>query len=543
MAVLIISIAFGLGLAARRAGLPPLVGFLVAGFALRPLGVESDDTIRFIADLGITLLMFTIGLKLKLQTLARPVVWAGGSLHTVLTTVGFAIAILGAASLGVPVLTGLEGRTVLLIAFALSFSSTVFAVKILEETGDLSANFGKVAIGVLIMQDLFAVLFLVFSAGAVPTVWALALLLLLPARPILHRISTASGHGELLVVCGLFLAIVAGYAAFDATGVKGDLGALLIGVLVGSHPKSKEMADALFGLKELLLVGFFVNVGLSGELSWSIAGIAALLLLLLPVKMVLYFILFTRFGLRARGATLATLSLANFSEFGLIVAGIGVQLGWLDASWLVTIALALAASLVVASPLGTHGYTIYEKLAPRLRPFENAAARARLPSIDVNEVDALIFGMGRVGVGAYRVLEEQLGSAVLGLDHDVDKVSRHRAEGRNVVVGDGIDHELWEDLHTRLDGLPLVVLALPDHTSNLQVMRLLNQHEYRGVVAAVATFSDQVAQLRNAGANTVHNFYAEAGAGLARDALEALRVPRTSDGPAPTESDPDRDSV
>jgi hypothetical protein len=215
----------------------------------------------------------------------------------------------------------------------------------------------------------------------------------------------------------------------------------------------------------------------------------------------------------------------------------------LDASWLVTIALALAASLVVASPLGTHGYTIYEMLAHRLRPFESAAARARAPSIDVNEVDALIFGMGRVGEGAYRVLVEQLGSAVLGLDHDVDKVSWHRAQGRNVVVGDGIDHELWEDLHARLNGLPLVVLALPDHTSNIQVLRLLNQHEYGGIVAAVATFNDQVAQLRAAGASTVHNFYDEAGAGLARDALEALRVPGITDGPAPTESAPERDSV
>lgn len=523
MAALIISVAFAAGLIARLAGLPPLVGFLMAGFALKAVGVPADTTVQAAADLGVTLLMFTIGLKLKVRTLARPVVWGGTTLHTLLTTAGAAIALLGLGAIGVSTLAGLDVRTVLLVAFALSFSSTVFAVKILERTSDLSANYGKVAVGMLIMQDLFAVVFMAVSAGDIPTPLALLLLLLIPARPLLHRIALASGHGELLVVCGLFLAIVAGYSAFDSTGIKGDLGALVLGVLVGSHPKAGEMADALFSLKEVLLVGFFVNVGLTGDLSWSSAGTAALLLLLLPMKVLLYFAILTRFGLRARGATLATLSLASFSEFGLIVAGVGVKQDALPPQWLTIIALALSMSLLLASPFCARAYRVYEHLAGRLRRFERPVAAARRTlQIDMAGVDAIIFGMGRVGTGAYKVLVEQLGPRVVGLDHDLDQVRRHRELGREVHPGDAADHELWEELRANLPALPLVVLALPDHRSNLEVLRLLQQHGYDGVVAAVGTFDDQVAELKAAGAQAVHNFYAEAGAGLAEHALRAL---------------------
>lgn len=532
MPTLIVSIAFALGLLARLVGLPPLVGFLIAGFALHAVGVPADPTLQVIADLGVTLLMFTIGLKLKLPTLARPVVWAGTTLHTILTTAGFTIGLLALGAAGVPALTGLDIRTILLLAFALSFSSTVFAVKVLEQRGDLGANFGKVAIGVLIMQDVIAVLFLAFSTGAIPEPIALALLVLLPARPLLHRIAAASGHGELLVVAGLFLAVVAGYGLFDATGVKGDLGALLVGVLVGSHPKSKEMADALFGFKELLLVGFFVNVGLSGDLSWASAGVAGLLVLMVPLKVGLYFLIFTRFRMRARGSTLATLSLANISEFGLIVTQVGVDENWLGPEWLVIVALALSISLVLASPLNAHAYLLYERCAATLRRFERQAVGPAGSVSEIRSGDALIFGMGRVGVGAYEEIVKQLGPHVVGLDHDKDQCARHREQGRRVFLGDGIDHELWEELQPKLASLPLVVLALHDHKSNLEVVRLLNLHDYRGVIAAIATFDDQVTRLREAGARAVHNFYDEAGTGLAEHALRVMAEVAPSDSGA-----------
>jgi len=129
------SLAFALGLLARLAELPPLVGFLVTEFLLNAQGITSGDMLQKLADLGITLLLFTVGLKLNLRTLARPQVWAVTGLHTAIIVGLFGLLIGAFAFFGTPFETGLTLRDILLLAFALSFSSTVFVVKVLEEKG------------------------------------------------------------------------------------------------------------------------------------------------------------------------------------------------------------------------------------------------------------------------------------------------------------------------------------------------------------------------------------------------------------------------
>ena len=119
-----------------------------------------------------------------------------------------------------------------LVGFAFSFSSTVFAVKVLEERGEMSSLHGKIAIGILVMLDIFAVIFLAISTGKAPNIWALALLIGLPVlRPIMFWILNRSKHGELLPLFGFFFALVLGYQAFEFAGLKGDLGALIIGMM------------------------------------------------------------------------------------------------------------------------------------------------------------------------------------------------------------------------------------------------------------------------------------------------------------------------
>ena len=133
--ILAIGIAYALGLAARAIGLPPLIGYLVAGFALFAAGGELTPTLEKFSEIGVTLLLFTIGLKLRLGNLLMPQVWGVASLHMVITVVVTAAFIAVAGFAGVALFTGLDPVAVALVAFALSFSSTVFAVKVLEEKG------------------------------------------------------------------------------------------------------------------------------------------------------------------------------------------------------------------------------------------------------------------------------------------------------------------------------------------------------------------------------------------------------------------------
>ena len=263
-----IALAFVLGLAARLVNLPPLVGFLIAGFLLNALGVTGGDTLEKISEIGVTLLLFTVGLKLEVKTLIRPHVWATSGLHMVAVVVIFGLVVFGLAALNLPLFSGMTWQHAALLAFALSFSSTVFAVKVLEEKAQIKSHFGRVAIGILVIQDLAAVIFLAASAGKTPSVWALALLALIPLRHVLYRLLDRSGHGELLVLFGLVLALGSA-ELFDLTGIKGDVGALMIGVLIARHPKASELGRTMLSFKDLFLVGFFLSVGMAGTLTAS----------------------------------------------------------------------------------------------------------------------------------------------------------------------------------------------------------------------------------------------------------------------------------
>src|SRR5690606_17357158 len=147
---------------------------------------------------------------------------------------------------------------------ALSFSSTVFVVKVLDDRGEAYALYGRVAIGVLVIQDLAAVIFLAFASDHPPTPWAFALVALWPLSLLLRRVWNRVGHGEMQSLFGVVVAVVPGYVLFEAVGLEGDLGALVMGVLLASHSSASELSRALFHIKELLLVGFFVSIGLTG---------------------------------------------------------------------------------------------------------------------------------------------------------------------------------------------------------------------------------------------------------------------------------------
>ncbi|MCP4689142.1 MAG: potassium transporter Kef, partial [Desulfobacterales bacterium] len=405
-----ILIAFMLGFAASQVGLPPLVGYLAAGFVLNHFGVETGHVIEEVADIGVLLLLFSIGLKLKLRSLAKPEVWAGASLH-MLVIVGLFTALLwGGAVLLFSAQDPPAPSRALVIAFALSFSSTVFAVKTLEERGEMAAIHGRIAIGILIMQDIFAVLFLTFSTGKFPSPWALAVpLLLFAVRPVLMRILDRCGHRELLLLFGLFLALGLGAGGFEMVSLKGDLGALALGVLIAGHPKATELSEALLSLKDLFLVGFFLNIGLSGPPTLQAFGVAGLLILVVPIKALLFFFLLTRFRLRARTALMTSFNLANYSEFGLLVALIGVRNGWMTDDWMTIIALALSISFVVASLLNSRVHAIYTRYCVRLRRFETSVRHPGDKPIDPGDADILIFGMGRLGAGAYDNLRTRYG--------------------------------------------------------------------------------------------------------------------------------------
>ena len=259
---LIILAAFACGFAARQIGQPPLVGYLLAGFALGMAGFESSATIESIANVGISLMLFIIGLKLDLSSLLRPEIYRSTIEHLTsfgLVTFGFVLIV---GVLGLPLVTDISLQHAALVAFALSFSSTVCAVAILEDRGEFRVRHGQIAVGILIVQDIVAVLFLTVSTGKIPTPWALLLPLLIFARPLFSYILRASGHDEVLILAGIIITF-AGSVLFELVGVKADLGALVIGMLLSGDRKAVELSKSMISFKDIFLIGFFLNIGLN----------------------------------------------------------------------------------------------------------------------------------------------------------------------------------------------------------------------------------------------------------------------------------------
>ncbi len=514
-----ILLAFLCGFALKQINLPPLIGYLAAGFALNYLGFNSTDALSNIANLGITLMLFTIGLKLNVRDLYKKEVWLGSVSHTVLWVTLLNLLLVVIAWLGLSPFTQLDWSTHALLAFALSFSSTVCIVKILEESGEIKTRHGKLAIGILIMQDIFAVVFLVVATGKVPSVWALALVLLLFCKPIWSLVIDRVGHGELLTLAGFMFAL-GGYELFELVGVKGDLGALLVGMLIATHSKSTEMSKALMNFKDIFLVGFFLTIGFSALPTLELTLTALLLCLLIPVKFVLFFGLFTLLKLRARTSYLASLVLSNYSEFGLIVVALLVSLGWLSAQWLVVLALAVSFSFVFTGLLYKSSHHQYTQHKQFLKSFES---NQRLPDdiyVQPKGAEIIVIGLGRVGKGAYSSLNSLVGEKVWGMDADPIRIKRLKSIGFQAIVGDGEDADLWENMD--LSQVQLILLALPSIEDICNITEQLKYANFQGKIASIARYEDQIQPLIEAGSDKVFNFFNEAGTGFAEESLQLL---------------------
>ncbi|QEM82530.1 cation:proton antiporter family protein [Halomonas binhaiensis] len=519
--------AFVSGAAAMLLRQPPLVGFLAGGFLLNAMGYDEIPVLTMVSHLGVTLMLFTIGLKLNIRTLLRHEVWGGASLHmlttvAILTSVlalGQAIALPLLASSDNPLISEMDLPALLVLAFALSFSSTVFVVKVLEKRSETQTSYGRLAIGILIMQDLFAVVFLTASTGQLPSIWAIGLLALLPLAPYMRRLLERMGHGEMQMLCGIMMALVLGYGLFELAGIKGDLGALIIGLLLAPHPAAQNLARSMFNIKELLLVGFFFSIGFTALPTWSSLGIAALLVLLLPLKSLVYQIILMRFHMRHRTSILATLSLSNYSEFGLIVSAIAVSSGWMAPEWLVVMSLAVAMSFILSALINSVNEQFYRWIEPYLPDTDSATLSADDRPISIGDAEAIVLGMGRIGRSVYRRLSKEHGLKVLGIDSNPKSVQTLSSQGFNILEGDAVDSDFWDKM-LMSSQIRLVVLAMPHHAGNLSALKQLRSRHFPGNITAIVEYPEEVDPIRELGANAVYHVYDEAGRALADSAAE-----------------------
>ena len=516
MELTVIMLAFAAGLIVRRCGYPPLLGYLAAGFIAHMAGIGDGDALTPLADAGIILLLFTIGLKLEPSNLTPRYVWGSALLHMVIAFPLTAAVIYLVGSLYTPLRfeNPIEPWT---LAFALSFSSTVLAIKLFDERGESNSFYASIAIGILVVQDVLAVVFVVLTSGHYPSWYALGLLALPLAIPLLRRFLPMLGHGELLLLGGVLLALGSA-ELFESVSLKAGLGAIVVGMLIAQahKDKAKELYNQLSGLKNLLLIGFFVQIGYYGFPELELFAVAVVLGLLIALRPLIYFALFTAFGLRARTSWLTSLSLFNYSEFGLIIAAMAAESGLLGPEWITTLAMAMALSFFVATPINKNAHALYRRYSSVLVQYEKPE---RLPEEVIGSLDGAriaILGMGRIGRGAYQSLLDRGHTEIVGIEENYARSNEFSDQGLNCVHGDASDRDFWE--RTQLDRCELILVSLSSNRENLQVATLARELGFKGQLSIATRYPDEADAYTELGFDTYY-LYGDVGRDFAEHSL------------------------
>jgi len=517
--VFAIGAAFLFGLVVRPLGLPPLVGFLAAGFFINAVGprfgmpTETGPILDYIANLGVLILLFTVGLKLKLRQIGEPHVVGVSLLHFALSVVIFTPV---ARLFFTP-----DWTVALLVGIGLAFSSTVLAAKMLEAKREMGNFHGRAAIGILIVQDIIALVVLAIFSGKIPGPWALLIFAVPLLRPVLYKLLDFAGHDEVLILAGMALSLVIGGYGFELIGLKGEIGALVMGLILSNHPRASELSNSLWSLKEIFLVGFFLSIGMSGLPDWNAIVFAIVMGVLLPLKAILFFFLLVAFRLRARTAFLSSLALGVYSEFGLIVAA-GIPAA---EAFVVPLAIAVSVSFLIGAPLNRLAHPLFERFETQLLRFERETRHPDEQPTDLGDADVLIFGMGRTGSAAYQALSEN-GLKPVGLDADTYTAQAHAEAGRNVVFADAEDSNFWNGVD--LERIQVAVLAMDDLEAKLIATRTLRAKGFEGAIVSHALHAEHVDMIKGAGASSTYLTMQEAGRSLAGHALAATRADSAS---------------
>jgi Kef-type K+ transport system membrane component KefB len=526
MAVLLLMAAV-IGAIGVRLRQPLIVAFIAVGILVGPsvLGwVSANDQVDLLAKLGIALLLFVVGLKLDLHIIRTmgPVALATGLGQVIFTSVvGYFIAIA----------LGMTPVTALYVAVALTFSSTIIIVKLLSDKREVDALHGRIAIGFLIVQDIVVVLVMiglaaVGEAGDAASlgrealevlvkgglfIVAIGVLMRYVLTQLLHQLAKSP---ELLVLFAIAWAVALG-AVGAHLGFSKEVGAFLAGVSLASTPYREAIGSRLVSLRDFLLLFFFIDLGAGLDLATLGAQVAPAILLSLFVLIgnpLIVMIILGAMGYRKRTGFLAGLTVAQISEFSLILGALGLSLGHIDADTMGLITLVGLITISASTYMILYSHPLYQKMSPWLGVFERKRpCREQVgdQTADESGVDVILFGLGRFGSGIARELRQR-GHRLLGVDFDPDLVHRQEGRGYAVRYGDAEDPEFLATLPLRQ--VPWVLSSLREMPVNLALLHGLRHHGYKGRVAVTAHTIPDAGQLEHAGADRVLIPYADAAA-------------------------------
>lgn len=515
---LLLGLACAMGLLGMLLRQPLIVAFIVTGIVAGPsvLGlVEHHQSIDLLAQVGVTILLFIVGLKLDLHLVRHlgPVALATG-----LGQLGFTIVF----GFMIGLLLGLDVTASAYIAVALTFSSTIIIVKLLSDKREIDSLHGRIAMGFLIVQDIAVVIAMMAlgSSSAATDMPAATLLLtivlklaaavvliLLAMKYLLPRLMQLIARSqELLLVFALAWGTLLA-AGGELLGFSKEVGAFLAGFSMASTAFREAITARLSSLRDFLLLFFFIDLGAKFELgSLGDALLPAIIfsLFVLIGNPLIVMVIMGYMGYRKRTAFMAGLTVAQISEFSIIFVAMGISLGHVSEQVLSLVTLVGLVTIALSTYMILYSGQLYLLLEPWLGMFERR--RPYREQRHENELaknlaaDLIVFGMGRYGKRLARDLAAH-DIRVLSVDFDPEIIKHCQQQNLTVFFGDATDPALLESLP--LSQVSHVISTLSDNSQHLMLYDNLKQHGYNGRFMATAHQPDNLLQLHHAGIDHV----------------------------------------
>ncbi len=489
----VIIIATVISLLIRILKQPLIIGYILTGLICGPYFfniIHSGETIEIFSKIGVVILLFIVGLNLNPQVIKEVgrVSIASGIAQVILTTViGFIIALT----------LGLDHTAALYVAIALTFSSTIIILKLLSDKGDINAFYGKIIIGLLVVQDIIATVVLVLisalqGSGQADVGFVIAMTLLKGAaitvailvisNYIINRsIRFVAQSQELLFLFslgwGLSIATI-----FAVTGFSVEIGALVAGVTLSVTPYAFEISSRLKPLRDFFVLLFFILLGSQltfSNLETSIIPIIVLSLFVLVGNPLIMIVIMNLLGFSKKVGFKAGLTVAQISEFSLILATLGFELGQISQDVLSIITIVGLITIGGSAYLIMHDEYLYAKLSPLLRVLEIRKNAKHLKQTD-HPYEAILFGYHRVGREFVKAFKKNDRPFVV-VDFNPESIKALEEEKIPFKYGDADDIEFLEELD--LKGVKLFVSTIPeDRTSKLLVKTIRAQNKHAVVM-------------------------------------------------------------
>jgi Kef-type K+ transport system membrane component KefB len=511
---LLLVLATVISVVAKLLRQPLVVGFIITGILAGPFGlnlIHSSEELEVFSQIGIIFLLFIVGLHLNPKIIGEVgkvslITGIGQILFT--SIIGFFIA----------TFLGIDRVAALYVAIALTFSSTIIVLKLLSDRGDLQKLYAKIAIGFLLVQDVAATLILIVvgivaqsNNDSAALVIGLTLLkgvgifiaLLLITTFVLPRLTKfLAGSQELLFIFsaawGLALATV-----FSVIGFSMEIGALVAGVTLASTTFADEMASRLKPLRDLFILIFFILLG--SQMVVSDIGSLLLPAVLLSVFVlvgnpIIVIMLMNVLGYSRKTGFMAGLTVAQISEFSLILGALGFQVGHVSQETLSLITLVGLITIAGSTYLILYADKLYPALSKFLSAIELVKKKPTESTKNIKTAQIYLFGYDRVGSYFVQAFN-RLKLPFVVIDFNPASIERLESLGIPCMYGDASDPEFLDDLP--FDQVKLCVSTIPDFSTNALIQQFVNNTSSQAITVLLAFDAAEAKQLYQQGTSYV----------------------------------------